>query len=131
MKAMNVRFPDELHEELRQAAFGHHTSMNELIIAGARMRLDALTKEHTMTATVTPAHIRELADADYGRHLPVLSREASGGYRVEPEPTAKDHGRTVICDAQAVESWSGGEPMTDEDCATFAAELNAELAETT
>jgi hypothetical protein len=77
---------------------------------------------------ITAAQIAELATARYS-DLAVLSRDKDGNYRVEPQSTAAQYGRTAVCDAGAVEDWSGGEPMTDADCEQYAAEVNRELAE--
>lgn len=80
-------------------------------------------------AKITAAHIRALADADYGQHLPVLSRDEFGDLRVEPESTAKTCWRTVVTDATAIQDWSDGQPMTEADCGQYAAEIRAQLAE--
>jgi hypothetical protein len=73
--------------------------------------------------TITPVLLRELAEADYGRHLAVLSRSEQGTYRVEPHVNAQDAGREIVTDASAVEAWSDGQEMTDSDYEQLAAEL--------
>lgn len=44
MRPMTIRFPDELHEHLRRAAFERHVSMNDLVCEGVEMRLAVESK---------------------------------------------------------------------------------------
>jgi hypothetical protein len=41
-QAMSVRFPKDLYEELRRAAFERRTPMNTLVIEGTELRLAEL-----------------------------------------------------------------------------------------
>ena len=120
-----------VREWLREQGRGNEIPAHGPVPGWARVAYETIagngeTGERTM---ITAAHIRELADAEY-TGLPVLSRDGED-FRVEPQSTAASHGRPVITDANAVENWSGGEPMSDAaDCEQFAAEVNTGLAET-
>lgn len=79
---------------------------------------------------ITAGLVRELAEAvTGGRTHAVISRDKGGSFRVEPATTAEAARRDIMTDAVVLAAWSGGEPVTDEGCAEFAAATTAELRE--
>jgi len=72
-------------------------------------------------AFVTSAHVRQLADAEFG-DLPVLAIDG-GEVEVFPQSTAVERGAEILTDAAALLDYSGGE-LDDTLAAQFARELN-------
>jgi hypothetical protein len=72
---------------------------------------------------ITAAMVRDLYEAEW-HDEPVISRDAGGWHRVEPEPAATAAGREVVFTASALDVWSQGRPLAGEEFAALAAALN-------
>jgi len=72
---------------------------------------------------VTPAHVRQLAEADFS-DLPVLVVDIDGEIEVFPQCTATERGATILTDAAALHEYTNGEDLDDVLAEQFAAEIN-------
>src|SRR5690606_38264639 len=72
---------------------------------------------------VTPAHVRQLAEAEFG-DLPVLVVDIDGEIEVFPQSTAEARGARILTDAAALDEYTNGEDLDDVLAAQFAAEIN-------
>ena len=73
-------------------------------------------------AFVTPAHVRQLAEAEFS-DLPVLAVDVDGEIAIFPQCTATERGARILTDAAALHEYAGGE-LDDTLAAQFAAEIN-------
>lgn len=71
---------------------------------------------------VTPAHVRQLAEAEFG-DLPVLAVDVDGEIVIFPQCTATERGARILTDAAALDEYTGGE-LDDTLATQFAAEIN-------
>ena len=73
-------------------------------------------------AFVTPAHVRQLAEAEFG-DLPVLAVDIDGEIVIFPQCTATERGARILTDAAALHEYTNGE-LDDTLATQFAAEIN-------
>lgn len=71
---------------------------------------------------VTPAHVRQLAAAEFS-DLPVLVVDTDGEIEIVPQSTAEARGATILTDAATLNEYTDGE-LDDTLAAQFAQELN-------
>lgn len=74
-------------------------------------------------AFVTPAHVRQLAEAEFG-DLPVLAVDVDGEIVIFPQCTATERGARILTDAAALHEYTNGEDPDDTLATQFAAEIN-------
>ena len=74
-------------------------------------------------AFVTPAHVRQLAEAEFG-DLPVLAVDIDGEIVIFPQCTATERGARILTDAAALHEYTNGEDLDDVLAEQFAAEIN-------
>src|SRR5690606_12389902 len=72
---------------------------------------------------VTPAHVRQLAEAEFS-DLPVLAIDIDGEIEVFPQSTAQVRGAEIITDAAALLDYTDGGALDDTLAEQFAAEIN-------
>src|SRR5690606_19875169 len=72
---------------------------------------------------VTPAHVRQLAEAEFS-DLPVLAIDTDGEIEVFPQSTAQARGAEILTDAAALLDYTNGEGLDDTLAEQFAQELN-------
>ena len=72
---------------------------------------------------VTPAHVRQLAEAEFG-DLPVLAVDVDGEIVIFPQCTAVERGARILTDAAALLDYTDGGELDDVLAAQFAQELN-------
>src|SRR5690606_9481201 len=72
---------------------------------------------------VTPAHVRQLAEAEFS-DLPVLAIDTDGEIEVFPQSTAEARGARILTDAAALNEYTDGEDLDDVLAEQFAQELN-------
>lgn len=72
---------------------------------------------------VTPAHVRQLAEAEFG-DLPVLAIDTDGEIEVFPQSTAQARCAEILTDAAALLDYTDGGELDDTLAEQFAAEIN-------